>query len=343
MRIPWANTALLVLLVVELASGLAGLLGSTDPFRIAFWAHAIGAYAILVVLFAKAYVVTDAVRRRPGWSFERAILALAVVLLVAVMVTGLVWIVGGRRDLLGMSLINLHAYLAVLLALIVGRHAVDRRWIAGVPRAVDRAAFLRLGAVTVAGLAVWQAERLTQVLAGTPGRRRRFTGSYEVGSFGGEFPRVIWLNDTVPAIAAGDYRLRVAGGAGADRELTYEELRALPAEREVALIDCTGGWFSRQEWEGPRLGRLLALVGVGEGANAVEVVSDTGYPRRFSLEHARGLMLATHVAGRPLSEGHGFPARLVVPSRRGVEWVKWVTEIRLLGSSHLLQPPLPLT
>ena len=342
-RLPWANTVLLVLLGVEAASGVAGLLGGTGPFRIASWAHAVGAYALVLVLFAKAHVVLEAVRRRPGWSLARALLLLTAALLGAVVVTGLVWITAGRREVLGVSLVNLHAYLAIALVLLVAPHALRRRGVVRVPRAADRAAFLRLGGLAVAGVALWQIERLAQELAGTPGSRRRFTGSYEVGSLGGEFPRVIWLNDTAPRIAPADYRLRLVGGAAGSRELTHAELRALPAERETALLDCTGGWFTRQVWVGPRLGRLLELAGLDPEHDSVEVVSATGYARRFAVEHARGLMLATHVAGRPLSAGHGFPARLVVPGRRGFDWVKWVAEVRLLGASHLLQPPLPLS
>ena len=34
------------------------------------------------------------------------------------------------------------------------------------------------------------------------------------------------------------------------------------------------------------------------------------------------------VAGVDLPVANGAPCRLVVPSRRGVDWVKWVTEIR---------------
>ena len=44
---------------------------------------------------------------------------------------------------------------------------------------------------------------------------------------------------------------------------------------------------------------------------------------------ARGFLLATHVGDAPLAHGHGAPARLVAPDRRGFQWVKWVTQIEL--------------
>jgi DMSO/TMAO reductase YedYZ molybdopterin-dependent catalytic subunit len=343
MRHPWANLALLGLVAAQVATGLASLLAPPAGVRIAVWAHAIGAYAILVVLFGKATVVWDAVRRRPGLGAARAVLAAMVLLLAAVLGTGLIWITAGRYALLGISGINLHAYLALVLAALVGWHALDRRWVARVPRAADRAAVLRMGAVAVAGLVVWQVERTAQALIGTPGSRRRYTGSYEIGSSGGSFPVTSWLNDDAPAIDPRAWRLVVEGAVDRPVAIGLAELRALPRETEQATLDCTGGWYTRQAWSGVRLGRVLALAGVRASASSVEVHSATGYRRRFALDHAAGLLLATSVAGRPLSRGHGSPARLVVPGHRGFEWVKWVTRIEVLRSSHLLQPPLPLT
>jgi DMSO/TMAO reductase YedYZ molybdopterin-dependent catalytic subunit len=343
MRHPWANLALLGLVAVQVASGLASLLAPPAGVRIAIWAHALGAYAILVVLFCKATVVWEALRRRPGLGVARGVLAVMVLLLAAVLATGLVWITAGRYALLGISGINLHAYLALVLAGLVGWHALDRRWVARVPRAADRAALLRMAAVAVAGLVVWQAERTAQALIGTPGSRRRFTGSYEAGSFGGRFPVTSWLNDDPPAIDGERWRLVVEGAVDRPVALGLADLEALGHESEEATLDCTGGWYTRQSWSGVRLGLVLAVAGVRGGARSVEVHSATGYRRRFALDHAGGLLLATAAAGRPLSRGHGAPARLVVPGHRGFAWVKWVSRIEVLRSSHLLQPPLPLT
>jgi DMSO/TMAO reductase YedYZ molybdopterin-dependent catalytic subunit len=221
-------------------------------------------------------------------------------------------------------------------------HVVDRRWIVRIPAARDRAAFLRLAGAAVAGVALWQTERAVQRLLATPGSRRRFTGSYERGSFTGVFPPTVWLNDDPEPIDPGPWRLVVDGEVALPLELSYEDLRGRAEVTVVATIDCTGGWYSTQEWLGVVLGDLLDEAGVIEAGESVSVESVTGYGRRFSLGDARRLVLATQCAGRPLPHGHGFPARLVVPDRRGYDWVKWVTRIRVLDSSHLLQPPLPL-
>ena len=70
--------------------------------------------------------------------------------------------------------------------------------------------------------------------------------------------------------------------------------------------------------------------------------SVTGYGRRFPLDEAGDLLLATRVEGETLSAGHGFPLRLVAPGRRGYDWVKWVAELEVSRDPAWLQPPLPL-
>ncbi|ESS02932.1 MAG: oxidoreductase molybdopterin binding protein [uncultured archaeon A07HR67] len=74
----------------------------------------------------------------------------------------------------------------------------------------------------------------------------------------------------------------------------------------------------------------------GEGAAAgarepayVRFVSVTGYRWSLPLSEAEDALLATHVGGDPLSHGHGGPARLVAPGRRGFQWVKWVTRVEV--------------
>ncbi len=343
-RFPWANLALLLLLTVQLVTGLVGLLGSGTPFRWVFWLHAVGAYGIVVLLFAKGMLVLNALRRRPGLTQARVTLLLLVSLLLTVLVTGLVWITAGSTlYVFGISLVNLHAYLAILLFGLLAWHVLDRRWIVRVPAARDRAAFLRLAGVVAAGVVLWQVERTAQRLLDTPGSRRRFTGSYETGSFTGVFPAVSWLNDDPAPVELGTWRLIVDGDVAQPLELGYYQLLERARSRLVATIDCTGGWCSEQEWKGVTLGDLLEETGVGEGAKSVDVESVTGFARRFSLGDARGLLLATHVAGRALPHGHGAPVRLVVPDQRGFDWVKWVMRVRVLDSSHLLQSPLPLS
>lgn len=343
MRVPWANLALLGLVVLQIGTGVAGLFAGGPSLRFVFWMHIVGAYAIFVLMFAKALIVTDAIRRRPRVTQTPGGLVALVAMLLFVLASGFIWSAGGSWSIGGVSLINLHAYVAIGLAGLLAWHVADRRWIARVPGAVGRAAFLRTAGVLVVGVGLWRVERLLQPVFGLPGAERRWTGSYETGSFTGEFPQTSWLDDDPDPVDVATWALTIDGAVTTSLRLTRAELDAMRRSDREAILDCTGGWYTRQRWTGVALGDLLDRCGLADGADTVKVIGVTGYARRFSIDRARGLMLATRIGGEELTHGHGRPARLVVPDRRGYEWVKWVVRIEVLRSSHFLQPPLPVT
>jgi transcriptional regulator with XRE-family HTH domain len=88
--------------------------------------------------------------------------------------------------------------------------------------------------------------------------------------------------------------------------------------------------------------RLLEQAGLEDGARSILLRSTTGYARRFPLDEADGLLLATHVGGETLSTEHGFPLRLVAPGYRGYDWVKWISEVEVSRDPGWLGSPLPL-
>ena len=122
------------------------------------------------------------------------------------------------------------------------------------------------------------------------------------------------------------------------RAWSYEEISRF-SDRIEATLDCTGGFYSTQAWEGVWLDRLITDT---RHALSLEVRSVTGYSRRFAVEDRGQLLLATRLGGAALDAGHGYPVRLVAPKRRGFWWVKWVTSVHLDEVPQWWQLPFPI-
>lgn len=342
------NLAILVLVVLELASGLGGFLVGEPDGRWVFWLHRAGGLALVALLLWKAGIARRSFRRR-GVRPGTAVAALGGVLLLASLATGVLWTSAETGNVPvpvfgSWTVLSLHVALSLLLVPPFLAH-VRLRWPR--PRPADvagRRSALRLLALLAVGLAAWGAQEAFS--ARFAGSARRFTGSRETASFAGNaHPVTNWLADPVPEVSPDEWQLLVSGGVGRKTVLSYAEVLALGttagAAREAAL-DCTGGWYTTQRWRGVPVAALLENAGTPDGARSLVVRSSTGYARRFPLAEAGDLLLATHVGGETLSAGHGFPLRLVAPGRRGYEWVKWVAGLEVSRDPAWLEPPLPL-
>jgi len=339
----WTNLALFVLLGLAFTSGWVAFFYSTAPSRASLIVHAVSGYAIVALTPWKAVIAAHGIqRRRPGWwaSLVFTGLVIASVLAGILHSTGLLLGVGP------FSAMMIHVGAALAAVPFVIWHVIARR----IPvRAIDlsRRSLLRAGTLAAsAGLTYGVGEVAVRLLS-LPGARRRLTGSYESGSLQpAQLPVTQWLFDSVPTIDPAAWRLTLRSG-NLVRDWTYAELLAFD-DRVQATLDCTGGFYSTQDWSGVWLSRLLSpspLAGEGRGGGSrvsVYIRSHTGYDRRFALDEAGRLLIATRLGGMPLDPGHGFPVRIVAPDRRGYWWVKWVTAITIDELPSWLQLPFPI-
>ena len=341
MTFPWANTLLLAFIAAELVSGLLGLTsGGSEDREIFMEVHRVAGYGILVVLGWKMVNVVRSLRWPRRGSVRVASLALGVILAVA-MGLGLWWSVVGSFSWWIFSGMSWHIYAGAALIPLLAWHAW--RMTRGFPMRfwAERRLFLRASWLALAGFVGWQLAERATVAANLGGSERRFTGSYEHSRFSGNaYPSVSWLNDNPAPLDADGWRLRITGAVERPFTLRYAEL-ADDAET-TATLDCTGGWHSTQRWNGASVGEMVRAARPTSVARSVTFRSVTGYYRRFGLDDADGLILATSVTDERLSHRHGFPARLVAPDRRGFEWVKWVVEIEVSEVPSWWQPPLPV-
>ncbi len=323
------NLALLALLAVAFITGWIAFAYATAPARWSLVLHATGGFAILALLPWKSMIARRGLGRpRPGrWAS-----VLFGVLVMVSLVAGLLHSTGLLVYIGPLTAMDFHVGAAIAAVPLAIWHVVARR-VRARPTDLSRRNVLRGGAVIGGAAVAYAATEMVVRATGMPGAARRFTGSYEAGSFQPEvMPVSSWMFDAIPQIDQTTWRMRAGG-----REWSYDEVLAFD-DQVTATLDCTGGFFSSQEWSGVRLDRL---IGKADGAS-IRVVSSTGYDRRFPVDRASSLLLATRAGGYPLDPGHGFPARLIVPDGRGFWWVKWVTAVEVDDMPHWWQSPFPL-
>ncbi len=327
--------------LLAVLTGLGALLAGSADWRPVIWLHAVAGFALAVLFYWKRRVIWRSVRKR-GIGLWLAPSAGLLGVVIATLASGIGWSTVGLPSFGPYSGMTVHTALGGGLLILLLAH-LPGRWPGLVRRDLaSRRAFLRSGLLLGGGALAWRASEAATALAGWSGAGRRFTGSRAVrGTAPLDFPESNWLTDDPAPLDLNRWRLRVTGHVQRPFARGLPELAA-SAQRE-ATLDCTGGWYVRRRWQGVPVVELLAEAGVRDGARSVVVRSATGYWRRFALSDLRGALLATAVEGELLSHGHGAPLRLVVPGRRGYEWVKWVTEVEVSTVFWWLKWPLPIS
>ncbi|MFY9335445.1 MAG: molybdopterin-dependent oxidoreductase [Mycobacterium sp.] len=130
-----------------------------------------------------------------------------------------------------------------------------------------------------------------------------------------------------------DYRLTVANGA-TQKTFTLADLAAMPQSTHRLPIACVEGWSASADWSGVVLATLVEAVG-GSPESDVRMISlESGPYARTTLPapHARDpqTLIALTINGETLNLDHGYPCRLIAPSRPGVLQTKWLSRIEVV-------------
>jgi DMSO/TMAO reductase YedYZ molybdopterin-dependent catalytic subunit len=321
------NDLLLALLLAQVVGGLLGWALPVASVAPVYGLHRALGVAVIVLLVWKQAIALSSLRRRlRRRRWDRSIVwgSVAGIALLVALGIGLAWTLNLISfDLLwGYSPLNVHVALGILLLPFVGWHMLVRRRLNAVSAPLrSRRSLIRVAGLAVTTLVGWQAlERFAPAV-------RLVTGSKPTASLSGNaFPAEIWLLDQVPAIDGSRWRLELSGSR--DAALSLADLANLHPRREVqAVLDCTSGWWSEQRWSGVGVLDVLQTAGLDGSATQVAVESVTGHRIVLPLADLESAIFATHVGGEELSPGHGYPVRLVVPGRRGYQWVKWVKSV----------------
>src|SRR5260221_5766330 len=135
--------------------------------------------------------------------------------------------------------------------------------------------------------------------------------------------------------------------------MTLDDCKQRPKAEVIATLECGGngaspnfrGAIANVNWAGTPLAPILKEAGIDP--DAIEIAfwgTDKGkekirggeyeqnFARTLSIPMATmrdDILLCYEMNGQPLTVGHGFPVRLVVPGWFGVAWVKWLDRIEV--------------
>jgi DMSO/TMAO reductase YedYZ molybdopterin-dependent catalytic subunit len=138
---------------------------------------------------------------------------------------------------------------------------------------------------------------------------------------------------SVPDTDLATWDLRVFGEVEHELRLSWEELQGLPSTEVTTDIHCVTRW-SRFDtsFRGVHWRDLAELVQPKPSARFVVAHAEQGFTANVPLEaledeHA---LIAYEADGAPLEPEHGWPLRLMIPSRYFWKSAKWLRGLELL-------------
>src|SRR5205085_7750079 len=138
---------------------------------------------------------------------------------------------------------------------------------------------------------------------------------------------------SVPSIDLARWDLRVFGEVERELTLPWDELNELPSSETTQEIHCVTHW-SRfgATFRGVHWRELAKLVHPKPSARFVVAHAEQGFTSNVPLDALEDeqAMIAYEADGEPLEAEHGWPLRLVVPSRYFWKSAKWLRGLELL-------------
>jgi DMSO/TMAO reductase YedYZ molybdopterin-dependent catalytic subunit len=142
---------------------------------------------------------------------------------------------------------------------------------------------------------------------------------------------------SVPRFDPARWDFRVTGLVEHPLRFGYAELLGRPRVEVTADIQCVTRWsrFSTV-FEGASTAALLAEAGPRPDARFAVIRCEQGYTTNLPVESLLEdeALLADWADGAPLEPDHGYPLRLVVPSRYFWKSAKWVRAIELVSEDQ---------
>jgi DMSO/TMAO reductase YedYZ molybdopterin-dependent catalytic subunit len=138
---------------------------------------------------------------------------------------------------------------------------------------------------------------------------------------------------SVPQTDLATWDFKVFGEVANPVTLTWDELQALPSKEIELDIHCVTRW-SRFDarFRGVHWSELAKLAGPKASGRYVVAHAEQGFTANVPLRalEDENALIAYEADGEPLTPDHGWPLRLVIPSRYFWKSAKWLRGIELV-------------
>ena len=142
-----------------------------------------------------------------------------------------------------------------------------------------------------------------------------------------------------PPVDGKSWKLTIDGLVNTPLSFDMNSISQLPRQKVYHTLTCIsnpvgGEYIGNAEWSGISFKTLLDQAGVKPGVKKVVFTSADGYKDSITIEKAMepNTTLAIEMNGAPLTNDHGFPARMLIPDIYGMKNAKWLTGITLVDT-----------
>lgn len=131
------------------------------------------------------------------------------------------------------------------------------------------------------------------------------------------------------------WSLEVAGLCGQPARFLLADLLALPRKDRVSRLKCVECWSAKAVWAGFHFSALEGRVKPLAAAKGVRFLCADEYVEYLPLDILRHphTLLATHMDGRPLTDEHGFPLRIIAPMKYGYKNPKAIIKMEFVAGT----------
>jgi DMSO/TMAO reductase YedYZ molybdopterin-dependent catalytic subunit len=201
-------------------------------------------------------------------------------------------------------------------------------------RAMSRRKFIKITGTTLA-------------LSGLPmaARMARAEGVSPPANLGGITPIAdfyITSYAKTPGVDVTKWRLRIHGLVDKPLTFTYDDIKRLPAVKQILTLECignppSGNAIGNAEWTGVMLKPLLERAGVKRNAVYAAMRGADGYYTGVPVGEImnENNWMPYLMNGMPLPPAHGYPLRVFIPGKYGMKQPKWLTEIEFVDHEFL--------